>query len=50
MQQGDVLGLMEVLKLFNSLPAEAADTVEAISARNGETVEFDEPGSAIRTA
>lgn len=49
-QQGDVLGLMEVMKLFNSLIAEAAGTVEAIFARNGEMVEFDQPVFAIRTA
>ena len=49
-QQGDILGLMEVMKLFNSLLAEAAGTVEAIFARNGEMVEFDQPVFAIRTA
>lgn len=48
-QQGDTLGLMEVMKLFNSLVAEAAGTVEAIFARNGDMVEFDQPVFAIRT-
>lgn len=47
---GDTLALMEVMKLFNSLTAEVAGTVEAIFARNGEMVEFDQPVFAIRTA
>jgi acetyl-CoA carboxylase biotin carboxyl carrier protein len=48
-QQGDTLGLMEVMKLFNSLVAQAAGTVEAIFACNGDMVEFDQPVFAIRT-
>lgn len=48
-QQGDTLGLMEVMKLFNSLTAQAAGIVEAIFARNGDMVEFDQPVFAIRT-
>jgi len=49
-QKGDTLGLMEVMKLFNSLIAEVAGTVEAIFARNGDMVEFDQPVIVIRTA
>ena len=49
-QQGDTLGLMEVMKLFNSLIAEAAGTVEAILAQNGEMVEYDQPVFVIRLA
>ena len=48
-QQGDTLGLMEVMKLFNSLTAEVAGTVAAIFARNGEMVEYDQPVFAIMT-
>lgn len=47
-QQGDTLGLMEVMKLFNSLTAEVAGTVAAIFARNGEIVEYDQPVFAIK--
>lgn len=45
---GDTLGLMEVMKLFNSLITDDAGTVEAIFANNGDMVEFDEPVFVIR--
>ncbi|MEI7782772.1 MAG: biotin/lipoyl-containing protein [Betaproteobacteria bacterium] len=47
---GDTLGLMEVMKLFNSLLANAAGTVDAILAGNGDLLEFDQPVFVIRTA
>ena len=47
---GDTLGLMEVMKLFNSLLANAAGTVDAILAVNGDLLEFDQPVFVIRSA
>lgn len=46
-QPGDTLGLMEVMKLFNSLIAEVNGKVAAILADNGALVEFDQPVFAI---
>jgi len=46
-QAGATLGLMEVMKLFNSLSAEVGGTVVAILAANGAMVEFDQPVFAI---
>lgn len=40
---GDVLGVIEAMKMFNQLEAEVAGTVKSILVENGQSVEFDEP-------
>jgi acetyl-CoA carboxylase biotin carboxyl carrier protein len=40
---GDPLGVIEAMKMFNQIEAEVAGTVLAITAENGQAVEFDEP-------
>ena len=40
---GDVLGVIEAMKMFNQVEAEVAGTVQAILVENGQSVEFDEP-------
>ncbi|MEO7067241.1 MAG: acetyl-CoA carboxylase biotin carboxyl carrier protein [Rhodanobacter sp.] len=40
---GDVLGVIEAMKMFNQLEAEVAGTVKSILVENGQPVEFDEP-------
>lgn len=46
-QAGDTLGLVEVMKLFQSLVAETGGTVGAVFVRNGEMVEYEQPVLAI---
>ncbi|WP_063058290.1 acetyl-CoA carboxylase biotin carboxyl carrier protein [Nocardia sienata] len=43
-----VLGIIEVMKLMNSVPAGAEGEVTAIYATDGDLVEFDQPLFAIR--
>jgi acetyl-CoA carboxylase biotin carboxyl carrier protein len=40
---GDTLGIIEAMKMFNQIESDAAGTVVAILASNGQPVEFDEP-------
>jgi len=40
---GDVLGIIEAMKMFNQIEAEISGTVTAILATSGQPVEFDEP-------
>ena len=40
---GETLGIIEAMKMFNQIEADAAGTIVAIIASNGEPVEFDEP-------
>jgi acetyl-CoA carboxylase biotin carboxyl carrier protein len=40
---GDVLCIIEAMKLMNEIEADAAGTVKAILVANGEPVEFGEP-------
>ncbi len=40
---GDTLCIIEAMKMFNQIEADAAGTIVAIIASNGEPVEFDEP-------
>ncbi len=40
---GDVLGIIEAMKMFNQIEAEHSGTVTRILASNGQPVEFDEP-------
>jgi acetyl-CoA carboxylase biotin carboxyl carrier protein len=40
---GDTLGIIEAMKMFNQIEADAAGTVLAVLATSGQPVEFDEP-------
>lgn len=40
---GDVLGIIEAMKMFNQIEADVSGTVTAILIESGEPVEFDEP-------
>ena len=40
---GDVLGIIEAMKMFNQIEADASGTVLAVLASTGQPVEFDEP-------
>ena len=41
--EGDTLGIIEAMKMFNPIEADAAGTVLAIVGENGQPVEFDQP-------
>ncbi len=41
--KGDTLGIIEAMKMFNQIEADASGTVVAIVVENGQAVEFDEP-------
>lgn len=40
---GDVLGIIEAMKMFNQIEAEVSGTVAAVLTTSGQPVEFDEP-------
>ncbi|MFT7286467.1 MAG: acetyl-CoA carboxylase biotin carboxyl carrier protein [Halieaceae bacterium] len=40
---GDVLCIIEAMKMMNQIEADVAGTVEAVLIKNGEPVEFDQP-------
>jgi len=40
---GDVLGIIEAMKMFNQIEADVSGTVLAVIASTGQPVEFDEP-------
>ncbi len=40
---GEVLGIIEAMKMFNQIEADHSGTIAAILAGNGQPVEFDEP-------
>ena len=40
---GDVLGIIEAMKMFNQIEADVSGTIAAVLASNGQPVEFDEP-------
>lgn len=40
---GETLGIIEAMKMFNQIEADASGTVLAILVENGQPVEFDEP-------
>ncbi len=44
---GDVLCIVEAMKMMNQIEADKAGTIEAILVENGEPVEFDQPLFAI---
>lgn len=40
---GDVLGIIEAMKMFNQIEADVSGTIVAVIASTGQPVEFDEP-------
>ena len=42
-RNGDTLGIIEAMKMFNPIEADVSGTVTAILASSGSPVEFDEP-------
>lgn len=40
---GDVLCIVEAMKMMNQIEADASGTIEAVLVENGEPVEFDQP-------
>lgn len=42
-KEGDTLGIIEAMKMFNPIEADADGTVLAIACENGQPVEFDQP-------
>ena len=42
-QQGDVLCIVEAMKLMNEIEADASGTIKAVVAENGQPVEFGQP-------
>ena len=40
---GDVLGIIEAMKMFNQIEADVSGTIAAVLATSGQPVEFDEP-------
>ncbi|OED40884.1 acetyl-CoA carboxylase, biotin carboxyl carrier protein [Endozoicomonas sp. (ex Bugula neritina AB1)] len=42
-QEGDVLCIVEAMKMMNQIKADKSGTVKAILAENGQAVEFDQP-------
>ena len=40
---GDVICIVEAMKMMNQIEADRAGTIEAILVENGEPVEFDQP-------
>lgn len=45
---GDILCIIEAMKMFNQIEADVAGTVVAILVENGQPVEYDEPLFVIR--
>ena len=46
--EGETMCIIEAMKMFNQIEAEASGTVVAILAENGQPVEFDQPLFVIR--
>ena len=44
---GDVIGIVEAMKMMNQIEADKSGVVESIEVENGEPVEFDQPLFAI---
>lgn len=42
-KSGEVLGIIEAMKMMNQIEADKSGTIEAILVENGEPVEFDQP-------
>jgi acetyl-CoA carboxylase biotin carboxyl carrier protein len=47
-REGDTLCIIEAMKMFNQIEAEASGTIVAMLADNGQPVEFDQPLFVIR--
>ena len=45
---GDILCIIEAMKMFNQIEADVSGTVVAILAENGQPVEYDQPLFVIR--
>ncbi|MBY8909971.1 acetyl-CoA carboxylase biotin carboxyl carrier protein subunit [Salinicoccus roseus] len=46
--EGDTLGVIEAMKVFNDVKADVSGTVEEILVGNGESVEYDQPLFILR--
>jgi acetyl-CoA carboxylase biotin carboxyl carrier protein len=46
--EGDTLGVIEAMKVFNDVKADVSGTVEEILVGNGESVEYDQPIFILR--
>ena len=42
-KEGETLGIIEAMKMFNQIEADVSGTVKAILVENGQPVEFDQP-------
>ncbi|HEN47594.1 MAG TPA: acetyl-CoA carboxylase biotin carboxyl carrier protein [Mizugakiibacter sp.] len=42
-QQGETIGIIEAMKMFNQIEADHSGTIAAVLVENGQPVEFDEP-------
>ena len=42
-KEGDVLCIIEAMKMMNQIEADKSGTIEAVLVENGEPVEFDQP-------
>ena len=42
-KQGETLGIIEAMKMFNPIEADVSGTVTAVLVKNGQPIEFDEP-------
>lgn len=42
-KSGETLGIIEAMKMFNQIEADASGTIRAILVENGQPVEFDQP-------
>lgn len=49
-KEGDVLCIIEAMKLMNEIKAEAGGTIVEILVQNGQTVEYDQPIMKIKKA
>ncbi|WP_289846934.1 biotin/lipoyl-containing protein [Acinetobacter baumannii] len=43
MKKGDILCIVEAMKMMNHIEAEVSGTIESILVENGQPVEFDQP-------
>jgi acetyl-CoA carboxylase biotin carboxyl carrier protein len=42
-KQGETLGIIEAMKMFNPIEADVSGTVRAVLVSSGQPIEFDEP-------
>lgn len=48
-KEGDVLCIVEAMKLMNEIKSDVAGVIDAVLVKNGEPVEFDQPLFRIKT-